>query len=143
MSSTSSLRNASYASNLSPSGMSPRVGWDADIPTQSLQSALRHLAVASTQLARESSTPTEAQARFASAEARLRAMLQPEGGLRERPLLACPAVALDSGGSVSLADLLLDSCRQYRQPLAPSVLDAEVIELAKELLSGLDWTLPN
>ena len=127
----------------SPSRAGTGTVWDEDVPTHSVRSALRHLAVASTQLARESSTPHDDQIRFASAEARLRAMLGPEGELRGVPSLACPAVALDSGTTVSLADLLIDSCRRYRQPISPSVLDAEIIELAKELLSGLDWTLPN
>jgi hypothetical protein len=117
---------------------SPR--FEGDEMEMRLECALRHLAVASTQLARQHDVSPEDAARYAAVEARLRSMLEPH---RERSMLACPVVETESEGPVSLAVLLIGGCYQFQRGFPIWSIDPALVASARELLSGLNWTLPS
>ena len=104
--------------------------------------ALRHLAVASTRLARQEDISREDAARYAAAEARFRSMLEPSEGFRPWNGLTCPAVETEAGEAVSLADLLIGACRKYQRGFPSWSIDPALVEAARDLLCSLQWTLP-
>jgi hypothetical protein len=113
--------------------------FEGDLTEMQLECALRHLAVASTQLARQQDLSREDTVRYATVEARFRSMLEPH---HERSMLACPVVETESDGPVSLAVLLIEACHQFHRGFPIWSIDAALVASARELLSGLSWTLP-
>ncbi len=116
--------------------------WEEDVTAGQMECALRHLAVAATRLARQEDLGGRNAARYAAVEARLRSLLATNGDIRGHPGPAGPVVATETAGSVPLAALLVGACQGGRGRLRPSAIDPDLVEAARELLCGLNWSLP-
>lgn len=105
--------------------------------------AARHLVVAAVELARDPKLPRHLAARFSRAESKFRAMTDFDGvSLLGSSAQAVPMVRLPNGASIAVTDLLIGACRSSRLRLPPRSIDSELVYAAKELLYGLEWTLP-
>ncbi len=107
-----------------------------------LHCAVRHLAVAATELARAEGLPRDAVERFAAAEALFRAQSAHLWGVSPQPVVAGPSVRLSNEETVPLTVLFADICRYERSWLPHRSIDPELVHGAKEILRGLAWDLP-
>jgi len=103
--------------------------------------AVRHLAVAASQLARDPSVPRDDAARFAAAEARFRSGAIERGVLERQEVRSEPVVRLDETSTIALSRLFASLCRRDRWLLPKRSIEPDLILAARELLTGLNWFL--
>jgi len=118
-------------------------GWRTEERDDELRCAVRHLAVAALQLARDAGVSADAAARYAAIESLFRTQAARPGVLQAGPVQPVPFVRLENGGTVSLVTLFIDLCRRNRWQLSKRSIDPNLVLAAREILSGLDWHLPD
>jgi hypothetical protein len=101
----------------------------------------RHLAVAAGELGREAPDAAGLAQRLAGAEVRYRTLADPRS--EAASWRAQPWVDLGASAARPLAELLVEWWGRRRQYLPERGLDRELVELAKQLLSEVEWTLPD
>jgi hypothetical protein len=105
--------------------------------------AARHLAVAASQLSRDECLPRDVAARFAAAETRFRSQATNPGVLNRGTVQPGPVVSLSDGATASMSVLFASLCHRDRWWLPKRSIDPDLILAAKELLTGLEWYLPD
>ena len=108
-----------------------------------LHCAARHLAVAASQLSRDGRLPGDVAARFAAAETLFRSQATHPGVLNRGAIQPGPVVMLADGAMVAMNVLFANLCQRDRLWLPKRSIDPDLVLDAKELLTGLEWSLPD
>jgi hypothetical protein len=117
--------------------LATRDGW-----SEAFRCAVRHLAVAASQLARDEKLPRDAVERFAAAEALFRAQSSDLGGISPQPIVPGPLLRLSGEETISLTALFANICQHDRSWLPHRSIDPELVHGAREILCALKWLLP-
>lgn len=104
--------------------------------------AARHLAVAASEIVRESDRPEVETGRFAATEALLRAWAEAFAEIRPHRLPSLPFVHLARGRTMSVVDLMAEAIGQERWWIPLRSIDRELVHAAKEVLGAIRWRLP-
>jgi hypothetical protein len=103
--------------------------------------AARHLAVAASELSRQSAAAADVADRYAIAEALFRAQADGMGRIANRVAVRGPCIPLGNGDVVPLTVLLASIYRRERWWLPDRSIDSELVHGAKELLSSFTWSV--